>query len=206
MKYQALLAAALLATSACVAAADPPPPAPAAPRAVREPPRGVSGTVVSVSGDTIVLHTKEGADISVPMTPGWTVSIPRKATAAEIRMGDFIGSASHDLGPDRGRANELRVFEPGYRPEYGTHAIAMPETSMTHGFVFAIRKAEGGTELEIAYPDGRRAILLPDGVGVTISDLKDRSVLKPGTAVSSVTRRGADDVFRASRMVLSQGN
>jgi hypothetical protein len=208
MTRKVLIAAALLASSACAFAADSPAPAaaPAPVRVVREPPRGVNGTVVSVAGDTVVLRTKEGAEATVSMTAGWTLSIPRAATAAELRLGDFIGSASVDTGTDHGRANEVRIFEAGYRPEYGTHAIAAAGTSMTHGFVFALRKVEGGTEMEIAYPDGRRTILVPEGMTVTVSDLKERSVLTPGVAVSAVTRRGPDNVWRASRLTLVKAN
>ncbi len=173
-------------------------------RRVPAPPQGVSGTVVSVSDTAVVLRGSDGSNLLVAMTPGWTVSKPRKATIAELRLGDFIGSANADLGPDRGRANELRVFEPGYRPEYGTHAIATPGTSMTHGFVFAIVNREGGTELEVAYPDGRRSIVVPDAVGLTVSDLLPRSAAAVGVRVASVTRPSADGVRRAARLVLSE--
>jgi hypothetical protein len=172
-------------------------------RAVPEPPRGVSGTVVSVSDDAVVLKQKDGTSVTVAMTRGWTVSKPRKSTAAELRLGDFIGSANADVAAGKGKANELRIFEPGYRPEYGTHSLATAGTSMTHGFIFGIAKTEGGTALEIAYPDGRRSILLPDTVGVTVSDLLPRTAAAPGVAVSSVTRASPDGIRRAARLVLS---
>lgn len=196
-------AALLLASLAASTFAQQPPAAPPNEgRKTQEPPRGVSGTVASVSDDVVVLKQKDGTSISVPMTRGWTVSMPRKSTIAEGRLGDFVGSASADLAADKGRANELRVFEPGYRPEYGTHSMAAPGVSMTHGFVFGMASAEGGTALDIAYPDGRRTILLPESMAVTVSDLLPRTVLAPGTAVSGVTRAGPDGVRRASRLTL----
>ncbi len=171
-------------------------------RHVPAPPRGVAGTVVSMSEQQVILRQADGKTITVLMTPRWTVSKPRKASIAELRLGDFIGSANVDLGPDKGRANELRIFEPGYRPEYGTHSIAAPGTSMTHGFVFGIAKREGGTDLDIAYPEGRRAILVPGEMGVTVSDLQPRSAAARAK-VTAVTRPGSDGVHRASRLVLA---
>jgi hypothetical protein len=159
--------------------------------------------VVSVGDEAVVLKQKDGTDVTVAMTRGWTVSKPRKATIAELRLGDFIGSANADQGAGKGKANELRIFEPGYRPEYGTHSINAEGTSMTHGFVFGITKQADGTGLEIAYPDGRRSIVVPDGMDITVSDLLPRSVLVPGVAVSSVTRPSPDGVRRAARLTLS---
>lgn len=171
-------------------------------RHVPEPPRGVSGTVLSVSEEAVVLRQPDGTEVTVAMTRGWTVSRTRKASVAEIQLGDFVGSASVDLAPGQGRANELRVFESGYRPEYGTHSLAAAGVSMTHGFVFGIVKREGETELEIAYPGGSRAILVPDTTGVTTFDLQPRSAVTSGMLVSAVTRSGSDGIRRAGRLVL----
>ncbi len=194
MKFPVL--AVFLAVSPNVAEAAEPAPV------VPEPPRGVAGRIVSVDEQSVVLLQKDGTRMIVPMTRGWTLSRPREASVAELRLGDFIASASKDAGSDKGVANELRVMEAGYRPEYGTHSIAQPQTSMTHGFVFGIAKGPGGTELDIAYPSGRRAILVPEGKPITVFDLLPRSAAARGVAVEGVTRPGADGIRRASRLTL----
>jgi hypothetical protein len=171
-------------------------------RNVPEPPRGVSGTVVTVAEEMVVLRQTDGTEVTVAMTRGWTVSRARQASIAAVRLGDFVGSASADIAAEQGRANELRVFEPGYRPEYGTHPLAAPGVSMTHGFVFGIVKRDGGTELEIAYPAGRHTSLVPDALSVTVFDLLPRSAAAPGVSVSAVTRPDGDGVRRAGRLVL----
>ncbi len=168
------------------------------------PPQGISGTVVSVDDDSVVLRQKDGSNATVAMTKGWTVSRPRKATVDELRLGDFVASASKDAGEGRGTANEMRIMEPGYRPEYGTHRLAgTQDVSMSHGFVFGIAKTAAGTEVTVAYPDGRRAIVVPGGMAITVSDLLPRSAAAPGVAFSGVTRPGADGVRRASRLTLA---
>jgi hypothetical protein len=197
------LAGAFVLSAAPLAAATPPP---ATTRAVPEPPRGVAGTVVSIAEDKVVLRQGDGSTIEVAMTPRWTVSRPRPGGISEVRIGDFVGSASHDLGQERGRANELRVFEPGYRPEYGTHSIQTPETSISHGFVFAIRAVAEGTELDLAYPGGRRTVLVPAGMAPTVFDLLPREAAAPGIAVTAVTRPGPDGLRRASRLTLAPGH
>jgi hypothetical protein len=102
-----------------------------------------------------------------------------------------------------GKSTELRVLEPGYRPEEGTHAVSPSNPNMmTHGTVKSIVKTAEGVELEVTYPSGSRHIVVPSGVPVTVSDPLNRSVLKPGVAVSGVTRTGPDGVPRASRLQL----
>lgn len=172
-------------------------------RIVQAPPKGVSGIIVAVAEDHVIVKQKDGKAIEVVMTPRWTISTLRTAPFSELAIGDFIGSASYDLGPEFGRANELRIFEPGYRPEYGTHAIATPSTSMTHGFVFGIKKRHDGHVIEVAYPEGRRLILVPDALPITVSDPLPRSAATPGQDVSLVMRPGVDGIYRASRLVIA---
>lgn len=165
------------------------------------PPRGFSGTIVSVNGDTVTLQDKDGKNFIIEMTPGWTVSVNRKSTAADIKPGDFVATQNVPVDDNTGKSTEVRVLEPGYEPEHGTHAVSATNSNMmTHGSVKSITKAADGVELEVAYPSGSRHIIVADGVPVTVSDPQDRSVLKPGVTVSGVTRTGPDGVARASRL------
>jgi len=54
------------------------------------------------------------------MTAGWTASIPRVVDAATVKPGAFVATANAVIDPNSGKATELRVLEPGYRPEEGT--------------------------------------------------------------------------------------
>lgn len=168
------------------------------------PPHPFNGTIVSVDGDTVTLQGKDGNNFTVQMTPGWTVSVVRKADLDAIKRGDFVATANVPVSPSTGRSIELRILEPGYRPEEGTHAVSPTDANMmTHGTVKSVEKNEAGVYLEVTYPDGQRHILVPPNAPVTISDPLDKSVLKPGTAVGGVTRTGADGVARASRLQLA---
>jgi outer membrane lipoprotein SlyB len=165
------------------------------------PPRGFSGTVVSVAGDTVTLKDKDGKALVVQMTPGWTVSVVRKVDAAAIKAGNFVATQNVPVDANTGKSTEVRILEPGYRPEEGTHAVSPTNANMmTHGTVKSARKTADGVELEVSYPDGSRRLLVAPEVPVTISDPQDRSVLKPGVAVGGVTRKGPDGVERASRL------
>ena len=168
------------------------------------PPRAFSGTFVSLKGDTITLQEKDGKILEVQMTPGWTVSVNRPGAAADIKAGDFVATQNVPIGEGTGKATELRIMEPGYRPEEGTHPMSATNANMmTHGTVKSVTQSDDVVVIEIMYPGGSRQIVVAAGVPVTISDLLDKSVLKPGVAVSSVTRTGADGVPRASWLQLA---
>ena len=167
-------------------------------------PTPVSGTVVSFNDDSVTLKDKEGKTVVVQMTPGWTVSVLRVGDAGAIKPGNFVATANAAVDAGAGKSTELRVLEPGYRPEEGTHGVEGSANMMTHGTVASALRTSEGVELNVTYPGGSRRIIVPPGVTVTFSDLQDRSTLKPGIAVSSVTRKGPDGIPRAGRLVLSK--
>jgi hypothetical protein len=165
------------------------------------PPHPFNGTIVSVDGDTVTLQAKDGQNFSVQMAPGWTVSTNRKVDTDAIKPGSFIASTNVPVSATTGRSTEVRILEPGYRPEEGTHAVSQTDSNMmTHGTVKSADKNDAGVELEVTYPGGSRMLLVPLDVPVTLSDPLDKSVLKPGVAVSGVTRTGSDGIARASRL------
>jgi hypothetical protein len=168
------------------------------------PPHGFSGTLVSVAGDTVTLQDKDGKTLVVKMTPGWTVSVNRKVDADAIKPGSFVATQNVPVDANTGKSTEVRILEPGYRPEEGTHAVSSTNANMmTHGSVKSVTKSADGVRLEVTYPNGSRHIIVAPGVPVTLSDPLNHSVLKPGVVVGGVTRPDPRGVERASRLQLS---
>jgi hypothetical protein len=169
------------------------------------PPVGFSGALVEYSDTSVTLKDKDGKVVTVGMTPGWFVSSPKKITADVVKPGDFVATANTNVDANTGKSTELRVMEPNYRPEEGTHLMeGRPNTSMTHGTVKKTTKGSAGLELDVAYSNGgSRRIIVPPEINVTGYDVYDRSVLKPGMNVSAVTRKSADGVLRGGRLTIA---
>lgn len=167
-------------------------------------PTGFGGAVISTAADSVMLKTKDGKDVKIVMTPGWTVSTARNSTPDAIKPGDFIASINTNIDANSGKSTEVRIFEPGYRPEIGTHPMPMPNTSITHGTVKTSAKTAAGQELEVVYPNGSRHLLVSPEIKVTAYDLHDRNLAKPGAMVSGVTRKDANGVDVAGRLVVAQ--
>ena len=167
------------------------------------PPHAFSGTLVSVAGDAVTLQDQDGKVRVVQMTPGWTVSVNRAVAADAIKAGSFVATQNIPLDASTGKSTEVRILEPGYRPEQGTHAVSATNSNMmTHGRVTHVSASADGVQLEVSYPNGSRRIIVPPGVAVTLSDPLSHSVLKPGVAVAGVSRADASGIDRASRLQL----
>ncbi len=190
-----LLSAAFLAVSAAALAQQ----------GAQAPPVGFSGALVEYSDSSVTLRDKDGKIVTVGMTPGWFVSSQKKISADTVQTGDFVATANTNIDASTGKSTELRVMEPNYRPEEGTHLMAGREnTSMTHGTIRKITRSTNGLELDVVYADGSRRIIVPPEVSVSGYDVYDRSVLKPGMNISAVTRKGADGVLRGGRLTIAQ--
>src|SRR5690606_22749126 len=54
----------------------------------------VRGSIVSYSGSTLEVKTREGETLAVALAEGWQVSSVAKADVTDIKPGDFVGIAS----------------------------------------------------------------------------------------------------------------
>ena len=52
----------------------------------------VRGTIVSLEGSTLTVKTREGPNAALALKPGWKVTGVAKASAEDIKPGDFVAS------------------------------------------------------------------------------------------------------------------
>ncbi|MGR4866582.1 hypothetical protein [Caulobacter sp. LARHSG274] len=167
-----------------------------------EHPIGRAGALVRYCDADVTVRDKDGKLVVVAMAKGWTVVTARPVPLDAVRPGDFVATINRNVDATTGRASELRLFEPGYRPEVGTHDMPLPGTSITHGTVVKARKSQAGLELDVTYPGGGRRIQVPADIQPIAYDVHPRDFAKPGVSVSAVTRRDADGVWRAGRIMI----
>jgi hypothetical protein len=160
------------------------------------------GIISSFDGSNLVVQTPDGKAISVAVPADVRINANGKAKLSDVKPGDFVGSAA-DKGPDgKLHAEEVHIFPEtmrgtgeGHRPmgpnpnrsmTNGSVAISDPEArTMTNGTVSAA-SSMGSVTLTIHYKDGDQRIeVAPDTPVVTIIPA-DRTLLKPGAAVSVV--------------------
>ena len=84
-------------------------PAQAAPQ-----PHRVRGTVVSIGGDSLVVHPATGSDITVAISGDTKYASVVKADLSKVETGSYIGTATKGTG-DYMVALEVVVFPPSMR-------------------------------------------------------------------------------------------
>jgi len=144
----------------------------------------ILGTIDSFNGQILVVKSQDGQVTSITVPPDLRVMANAKAGLADIKPGDFVGSAA-DKGPDgKLHAEEVHIFPEsmrgtgeGHRPmgpdpnrtmTNGTVSMSGPEDrTMTNGTVSGVSGGSSRT-IVIKYKDGEQTIeVTPDTPIVT---------------------------------------
>jgi hypothetical protein len=162
-------------------------------------PARILGTIDSFNGQMLSVKSQDGQVASIMVPPDLKVMTNAKASLADIKPGDFVGSAA-DKGPDgKLHAEEVHIFPEamrgtgeGHRPmgpdpnrtmTNGTVTMAGPEDrTMTNGTVSGVSGGSSRT-MTLKYKDGEQVIEVAPDTPIVIRVLGDRSLLKPGAAV-----------------------
>lgn len=166
-------------------------------------PLRVHGTIDSFDGQVLTVKSDDGKTLRITIPAELPIRANAKATLADIKPGDFVGSAA-DKGPDgKLHAEEVHIFPEamrgtgeGHRPmgpdparsmTNGTVATSDPEArTMTNGNITAVASNAQNKIMTLKYKDGEQTIeVSPDTPIVTLIP-GDRSLLKPGSTVMTI--------------------
>jgi hypothetical protein len=166
----------------------------------------VRGTVVSVTGDTLLVKSREGADVSIKLNMGWKAGGIAKAKLADIKQGDFVGIASLPgaSGPDG--ALEVLIFPPAMRGTgEGSYGWDLkPNSSMTNGAVSEAVQSVDGTTVNVVYHgQSKKIAIAPNTPIVTFAPAVNADV-KPGAVVFVPADRADDGKLSTTRVVVGK--
>jgi hypothetical protein len=168
-------------------------------------PTRIYGTVESFSGQTLVAKSQNGETVSVVVPPDSKIVSIRMGGLADIKPGDFVGSAAVEGKDGKLHAQEVHVFPEsmrgtgeGHRPmgpdpnrtmTNGTvtaAANASENRSMTNGTVSQVSGAAQTRMLTVSYKGGEQGIEVGPDVPIRYYQPADTSLLKPGATVSVI--------------------
>jgi len=162
-------------------------------------PARILGTIDSFNGQILSVKSQDGQVTSITVPPDLRVMANAKANLADIKPGDFVGSAA-DKGPDsKLHAEEVHIFPEamrgtgeGHRPmgpdpnrtmTNGTVTMAGPEErTMTNGTVSGVSGSSSRTSV-LKYKDGEQEIEVAPDTPIVTRVVGDRNLLKPGATV-----------------------
>jgi hypothetical protein len=124
----------------------------------------IRGEVVSVAGDTMVVHRTNADNVTVDFKADVPVATLKALKLADIKPGSYVGATSTP-GPD-GKlvAREVHVFPEAMRGRGDGHRDwdLLPGSSMTNANVDSVAQATAGRELTMSYNGGTKAVVVPE--------------------------------------------
>jgi hypothetical protein len=172
----------------------------------QEPAQRLNGTIERVMGNFIFAAGRDGGAITIKFADNATVTTVLKATIADIKPGDYIGSGAVPQPDGSQKAVEIHIFA---RPQAdGGHHYSgwygAPNGTMTNGFVQPIvvgaAVADGGDPiLVVKYPEGEKRIVVPASAHIARYIVGSKDDLKPGAPFRVQTAaRQSDGTYTAT--------
>ncbi|MEI9923014.1 MAG: hypothetical protein WDN50_05310 [Bradyrhizobium sp.] len=166
----------------------------------------VRGTVVSLEGTKLVVHAKDGKDITVNLNENFAALAVVKSSMADIKEGTFIGTATVTQPDSSLRSLEVVVFPDKMR---GTGEGHYPwdlgsSSMMTNATVSNAVKGIEGQTITVTYKGGEKKIDVPANVPVVTIVPATKEEIKPGAIVFVPTMRQADDSLKGGAVLFGK--
>ncbi|QDL94094.1 hypothetical protein FDP22_19720 (plasmid) [Paroceanicella profunda] len=168
-------------------------------------PQHVRGTVETLDGSTLTVHTREGETAIVTLPDGAPIAGVAEAKVSDIKTGDFVGIAS--LPNEKGVAGALEVviFPPELKGlgegSYGWDL--KPKSTMTNATVANAVKDVEGRQVTVNYNGKDKEIAIPEGTPVVTIIGASRADLVTGATVFIVAAPSGDG-YTAKQVVVGK--
>jgi hypothetical protein len=173
-------------TATCVALAVAAVLAATAATAQAPPPSRLRGVIEKVDGNTVTAKSDKGDELKLNLADKMMVVAVVKASMADIKQGDFIGSGAMPQPDGSQKAIEVHIFAEqmrgtgeGFKPWDGA-----PNSTMTNGTVGATVSGVDGSAVTVKYKEGEQKIVVGPDVPIVRYEIVDVAAIKPGIAFS----------------------
>jgi hypothetical protein len=146
------------------------------------------GIIEKVDGRTVTAKSTKGNELKLNLADKVVVVTVTKASMADIREGEFIGSGAMPQPDGSQKAIEVHIFAEsmrgtgeGFRPWDGA-----PNSTMTNGTVGASVTGDDGPVITVKYKDGEKKIIVTPNVPIVRFQVADMSAIEPGAAFSVI--------------------
>ena len=150
----------------------------------------MGGTIERTEGNTIYGKGPDGAAITLKLADKVAITAVMKATFADIKPGDYVGTGAVPQADGSQKAVELRIF-PRPQADGGHFYEGWPGASngtMTNGFVQPIGTVgatlagAGDPSIVVKYPQGEKRIVISASAHVVRNAFGSKDDLNAGAA------------------------
>jgi hypothetical protein len=162
----------------------------------------VRGTIEKVDGDTLIVRSRDGAELKVVPASNPLIIAIVKATVADIKQGSFVGVTGMPQPDGSQRAIEVHIFPESMRGTGEGHYPwdLRPQSTMTNANVEQTVSAMEGQTLTLKYKDGEKKIIVPADAVIVAYVPGDKAELKPGTKIIVAATKQEDGSLRTPRI------
>jgi hypothetical protein len=145
----------------------------------------VRGTIEKADGNTLLVKTREGSEVTVKLTDNVQVNGVAKAVLADIKQNSFVGITAMPQPDGTQKAIEVHIFPEARRGAGEGHRPwdLVPNSTMTNANVEQLVTAVDGPMLTMKYKEGEKKISVPNNAIIVQFVNGDRSELKPGAKI-----------------------
>ncbi|MGB8631036.1 MAG: hypothetical protein WCD69_16880 [Xanthobacteraceae bacterium] len=166
------------------------------------------GVIETIDGHTVTAKSTKGDELKLNLADKVTVVAVTKASIADIREGEFIGSGAMPQPDGSQKAIEVHIFAEsmrgtgeGFRPWDGA-----PNSTMTNGTVGASVTGVEGPVITVKYKDGEKKIVVTPNVPIVRFEVADMSAIEPGAPFSVIAAAPKPDgSFDVNRINAGRG-
>jgi hypothetical protein len=168
----------------------------------------INGTIDKVEGNTLFIKG-EGGPLTLKLADNAVIVGVMKASAADIKAGDYVATGGVPLPDGTQKAVELRIFPDAMRGQGDGHRPGWPGApngTMTNGAVGDAVTSVNGPVLTVKYKDGEKKIIVGPTVPVSRFVIADKSELTAGKAINvAAATKNPDGTFSTARINVDRG-
>jgi Domain of unknown function (DUF5666) len=145
----------------------------------------VRGTIEDVEGQTLVVKSRDGADLKVELADNAPVVGIVNASLSDIKPGSFVGVTGMPQADGSQKAVEVHIFPEAMRGTGEGHRPwdLQPQSTMTNANVEQTVAGVDGRTLTLKYKDGEKKIIVPPDAPIVSYVPGHKSELKPGVKI-----------------------
>jgi hypothetical protein len=168
----------------------------------------VEGTIDKVEGNTLIIKAASGP-VTLKLADNAVIVGVMKASAKDIKAGDYVATGGVPLPDGTQKAVELRIFPEAMRGQGDGHRPGWPGApngTMTNGAVGDAVTSVDGPVLTVKYKDGEKKIIVGPSVPVSRFVIADKGDLTAGKAINvAAATKNPDGTFSTARINVDRG-
>ena len=167
----------------------------------------VRGTIEKVEGQTLMVKSRDGADLKVVLADNALIVGIVRASLSDIKRGSFVGVTGMPQADGSQKAVEVHIFPEALRGSGDGHRPwdLVPDSTMTNGNIEQQVASVDGQTVKLKYKDGEKNIAIVPQTLVVAFEKATAADLKAGEKIFiAAATKLPDGSYEAQRIAFGK--